>query len=273
MITMLVDLHMHSTFSDGRYTPTQLVQEAVAKGLQVIAITDHDSWNGMEEALAAAQGTGLRVLTGVELSTQYEKDSVHVLGYHVSTACQPLLERMNEMRHKREHRLFEMLAKLDSLGYHIEVDACDPKNRAVGRPHVAKALVAKGYFKTVQDVFDVLLHQGGPAYVPQPKMTPAEGVELIHKAGGIAVLAHPSELADMTLPERLLAEVPFDGLEVYHPSAATQEQQAHWLALAKERNLLVGGGSDFHAIPDRFPKTLGIWPVEYEDVKGVIEWK
>lgn len=271
---MQVDLHTHSTFSDGRYTPTMLVKEAVAKNLAVLALTDHDSWNGVAEAQAAAAkyGDKLKIITGVELGTQYEHDSVHILGYHVSMDCQPLHAKMDAMRHARETRLYEMLAKLDKFGYHVEVEACDPKNRAVGRPHVAKALVAKGYFASVQEVFDALLHQGGPAYVPQPKLSPQEAVSLLHEAGGIAVLAHPSELVDSTLPERLLAQVPFDGLEVYHPSADVGAR-AQWLALAQQRGLLVSGGSDFHAIPDRYPAGLGIWPVAYEDVKGVIEWK
>ena len=268
----LVYLHMHSTFSDGRYTPTMLVEEAAAKGLAVIALTDHDSWNGVNEAKAAAAALGVRVLTGVELGSQYENDSVHILGYHVDMGCDALHAKMDELRHGRERRLEKMVAKLHSLGYPIEVEACDPLNRAVGRPHVAKALVAAGYFKTVQEVFDALLRRGGPAYVPQPKLAPEEAVALIHAAGGIAVLAHPSELADASLPERLLRTVPFDGLEVYHPSA-DKEAQAKWLHLAKELGLMVGGGSDFHATPDRFPTELGIWQVHYADVKDVIEWK
>lgn len=274
MMENYVDLHMHSTFSDGRYTPTMLVDEAARLGMSVIALTDHDSWNGIAEARKAAEKYAgrLRVLTGVELGTQYEDDSVHILGYHVDMSCEPLHAKMNEMRHAREHRLFAMLEKLDKLGYHVEVEACDPKNRAVGRPHVAKALVAKGYFDSVQAVFDALLHRGGPAYVPQPKLSPQEAVALIHEAGGIAVLAHPSELVDKMLPERLLRAEPFDGIEVWHPSANAYDRE-RWLRLAQERGLLTSGGSDFHAIPDRFPPKLGIWHVRYEDVKGVIEWK
>lgn len=270
----LVYLHMHSTFSDGRYTPAMLVDEAAARGISVIALTDHDSWNGLPQAQQAAvkYGGRVRVITGVELSTQYENDSVHILGYHVSAACADLQQKMNEMRHAREFRLQAMLQKLDELGYHVEVEACDPKNRAVGRPHVAKALVAKGYFATVQEVFDALLHRGGPAYVPQPKLSPHEAVALIHAAGGIAVLAHPSELADNTLPERLLAAEPFDGIEVWHPSA-DGAARAKWLLLAQRLGLMVSGGSDFHAIPDRYPAHLGMWQVQYDDVKDVIEWK
>ena len=271
---MLVDLHTHSTFSDGRYTPTQLVQEAQAKGIKVLALMDHDSWNGIGEAQKAAADLGgvVRVIPGVELGAQYAEDSVHILAYHVDMSYEPLLEKMNQLRHGREFRLLKMLEKLHNLGYEIEVEACDPKNRAVGRPHVAKALVAKGYFNTVQEVFDALLHRGGPAYVPQPKLDPGEAVELIHKAGGIAVLAHPSELYDQELPEKLVSTFDFDGIEVYHPSADEADQKK-WLELAQKYNLLVSGGSDFHGIPDRFPVELGIFQVEWQNVAGVIQYK
>lgn len=269
---MYVDLHTHSTFSDGRCTPSQLVQAALAAGLCALAVTDHDSWNGVEEACRAAEGTGLKVITGVELGAQVPTgESVHILGYHVDMGCVALHAKMDEMRCARERRLYAMLEKLHNLGYDIEVEACDPKNRAVGRPHVAKALVAAGYFATVQQVFDKLLRRGGPAYVPQPKLSPEEAVALIHRAGGLAVLAHPSELEDGQLPGKLLAEVPFDGLEVFHPSAG-EEAQRRWLQLAKSRNLLVSGGSDFHGIPDRFPEKLGIWQVKYADTAAVIEY-
>ena len=271
---MLVDLHTHSTFSDGRYTPAQLVQEAMAKGLTVLAITDHDSWNGVGEAQKVADSLGgsLRIIPGVELGAQYAEDSVHILAYYVDMTYAPLLEKMNELRHAREFRLLKMLEKMHNLGYEIEVEACDPNNRAVGRPHVAKALVAKGYFETVQDVFDALLHRGGPAYVPQPKLAPDEAVGLIHKAGGIAVLAHPSELSDGNLPEYLVSNFAFDGIEVYHPSADEADQEK-WLALAKKYNILVSGGSDFHGISDRFPTELGIFEVEWQNVAGVIQYK
>lgn len=268
-----VDLHTHSTFSDGRYTPTQLVEEAIAKGISVLSITDHDSWNGINEAFTAASGHNITIIPGVELGTQVNGESVHILAYHIDTNNKALQDKMDEMRHGREKRLYKILEKLDNLGYHIEVEACDPKNRAVGRPHVAKALVTKGYFNTVQEVFDALLRNGGPAYVPQPKLSPEEAVELIHNAGGIAVLAHPSELSDGELPEKLIQTIPFDGIEVYHPSSAEKNEFAKWLKLAEKYGLLVGGGSDFHGILDRFPHELGIWDVEYEAVKGIIEYK
>ncbi len=269
---MLVDLHTHSTFSDGRYTPTELVEEAAQVGIKVLAVTDHDSWNGVAEAQAAAAQRGLRIIPGVELGTQQGDESIHILAYYIDMTNEPLYQKMNELRHARELRLQRMLDKLHKLGYELQVEACDPKNRAVGRPHVAKALVRKGYFKTVQEVFDALLHNGGPAYVPQPKLAPEEAVELIHQAGGIAILAHPRELTDGSLPERLLQQVPFDGIEVYHPSASAEEREK-WLALAEKYQLLVSGGSDFHAIPDRFPLHLGIFKVEAAEVQAVLDYK
>lgn len=330
---MLVDLHLHSTFSDGRYTPTELVQAAVMYDIRLIALTDHDSWNGFPEAeaeakrlnvlyaelkaagkdseeavvtvkeqlsclvkkaelksLTGAPESGLvsninpenlgcdinelpliTVLAGTEISTLHEERAVHVLGYHIDRSCQPLLNKLNEMRFKREHRLEEILEKCLQQGMAISVEACDPSARAVGRPHVAKAMVAMGFVQTVQEAFDKYLHRGGPCYVAQPKMSPLEAVELIHKAGGLAFLAHPSEIENTEVPEFLLQNIPFDGLEIWHPSVRYKDETNKWLQLAKKYHLLVSGGSDFHGIPDRFPAKLGIWQVVYADVKELLQ--
>lgn len=271
---MLADLHTHSTYSDGKYTPRQLVKAAAAANIGFLAVTDHDSWNGVNEAMAAADEYRgkLKVIPGVELGTQLQDNSIHILGYYIDMHYEPLQEKMNEMRFARERRLYKMLDKLHLLGYDISVEACDPKNRAVGRPHVAKALVAAGYFASVQDVFDNLLKRGAPAYVPQPKLAPQEAIELIHQANGIAVLAHPSEIDDKELVEMLLQKYAFDGIEVYHPSADENAQQ-YWLQLAKKHRLLISGGSDFHGIPDRFPAKLGIFKVEAEAISDIINYK
>lgn len=271
---MLVDLHTHSTSSDGVYTPAKLVAAAAAAKIGVLALTDHDSVNGIPLAEAAAAGikNAPRIIRGVELGTQAGEASVHILGYHIDIHNDRLLTKMNEMRHARELRLQKILQKIAALGYHVEVAECDPDNRAVGRPHVAKALVAKGYFETVQEAFDVLLKRGQPGYEPQPKLSPEEAVALLHQAGGLAVLAHPSELENKPLVSCLLKHVKFDGIEVYHPSADANEQK-YWLRLAKEFDLLVAGGSDFHGVSGRFPEQLGIFEVLYTNVKNVIEYK
>lgn len=271
---MLVELHAHSTFSDGSYTPTRLVEECAAKDIGILAITDHDSWEGVPEAAAAAARFAgkVRIIPGIELSTQEEGLSVHILGYHVDITCRRLYDKMLEMRHGRELRLAKMLAKLETLGYSVTAEECEPDNRAVGRPHVAKALVSKGYFKTVREAFDALLYNGGPAYVPNPKLSVEEAAALIHLAGGAAILAHPSELRDKSLPARLFQKKCLEGIEVYHPSADAAEQRK-WLELADEYNLLIGGGSDFHGLPDRFPRELGQWKVAAEQVGDLINFR
>lgn len=271
---MLVDLHTHSTNSDGIYTPVQLVQAAAAAKIGVLALTDHDSVNGFAEAEAAALEikNAPQIIRGVELGTQAGEASVHILGYHIDIYNKQLLEKMHELRYAREVRLQKMLKKIAALGYFVDVEECDADNRAVGRPHVAKALVAKGYFSSVQEAFDVLLKRGQPGYEPQPKLSPEEAVQLLHKAGGIAVLAHPSELENKELVKILLRNVGFDGIEVYHPSANLQEQQ-YWLELAEKYNLRVSGGSDFHGVKGRFPESLGVFEVFYTNVKNVIEYK
>lgn len=270
---MLADLHTHSTFSDGKYTPEELVKAAIDNNIRYLAVTDHDSCNGVAEAqkIAANSSGKLSIITGVELGTQYFENSVHILGYFININNMPLKIKMDEMRHAREHRLQKMLAKLKTLGYEVEVEACDPVNRAVGRPHVAKALVKKGYFASVQEVFDRLLRQGGPAYVPQPKLSPEEAINLLHDAGGIAVLAHPSELNNKELVDEILDKFAFDGLEVYHPSADAADT-SYWRQAAASRDLLVSGGSDFHGLPDRYPDRLGVFRVHCENIsvlKGV----
>lgn len=267
---MLADLHTHSTFSDGKYTPEELVQAARENNIGYLAITDHDSCNGVEAAKKAAAGSNVKIIPGVELGTQYDEHSVHILGYFIDIHNIPLLTKMDEMRHAREHRLQKILEKLACLGYYIEVEACDPKNRAVGRPHVAKALVKKGYFTSVQEVFDKLLHQGGPAYVPQPKLAPDEAIQLLHDAGGLAVLAHPSELNDKILVNELLNKFKFDGIEVYHPSADEKDTK-YWQQTAEEKQLLISGGSDFHGLPDRFPDKLGIFKINDEKINIIAD--
>lgn len=265
-----VDLHMHSTFSDGRLTPAELVDNCARLGFAAMALTDHDSCLGVAEALdTAAKYPGLQVIPGVELDTRCEDQDVHILGYYIYTENKELLRRLREQRQGRERRLQLTLARLRELGYEVSLTDCDPANKAVGRPHVAKALVAKGYVATVQEAFDKLLGEGCPAYVKLAKLTPAAGVELIHQAGGAAVLAHPGEIADANLPERLLAEVPFDGIEVWHPS--NREMLDKWLALAEKYGLLRSGGSDFHGIPAKFPERLGLWRVRYADVEALLE--
>lgn len=271
---MLVDLHIHSTFSDGFLTPQEIVEAAKKKNIEVISITDHDSVNGYIAARQYIETTrnGPRIFSGIELGTQIDEKAIHILGYHFDENYEPLLERTYELRHAREIRLAKIVDKVNSLGYNVAVETTDIFHRAFGRPHVAKALVEKGYFKDIQEAFDILLKRGKPGYVPQPKLSPTEAVDLIHDAGGIAFLAHPSELKDLTLVKGLLAHIKFDGIEVWHPSASSEEMNV-WLELARIYKLLVSGGSDFHGDNGRFPKSLGDFSILYKNVKSMIEYK
>ena len=271
---MLVDLHIHSTFSDGFFTPQEILESAIAKQIKVLSITDHDSIDGylVGKNYLETIEEGLKLLCGVELGTQAGENSVHVLGYHIDTTFEPILAKMYELRHAREARLEQILAKVRALGFDVEVEATDVKHRAFGRPHVAQALVEKGYFVDIQQAFDVLLRQGKPGYVPQPKLSPQEAVDLIHRAGGIACLAHPSELANPKLIKHLICETGFDGIEIWHPSAEHKDRTM-WLELAAKYKLLTSGGSDFHGESGRFPHSLGEFPVLYENVKSVVEYK
>jgi predicted metal-dependent phosphoesterase TrpH len=270
----LVDLHIHTTFSDGLYTPTQLCQQALQAGIKIIGFTDHDSLNGIEEGLQAAAKLGIKLIPGVELGSQQEGGSVHILGYGVRRDYEPLLEKMQWLRHAREARLEKILAKLKEHNIEVEVTECDPLNRAVGRPHVAKAMVAKGYVQGVQEAFDKYLGRGKSCYVPQPKLAPLEAVELIHAAGGLAVLAHPEEIHNRTLVADLYAHIPFDGIEVFHPSARESEVAgafAYWQDFALERHLFITGGSDFHGYQDRYPVHLGDFEVQSDWVAAFLK--
>ena len=272
---MYVDLHMHSTFSDGRYTPEQLVDENFKLGVRVMALTDHDSLEGIDEALKAAekyQGA-MRIIPGLELSSEAYRRPVHILGYYIDSSNKNLLDTLHWLRDSRKNRIPKIIAKLKALGYVIRLEDCMTGGRSLGRPHVARALVKAGYFTDTQQAFDELLRYGGPAYVPHAKLSPEEAVKLIHTAGGLAVLAHPTEIENDEIVLDLLNKLSFDGLEVYHPSARSKERQEFLKALAQEKNLLITGGTDFHGAADRFPPKLGEWLVKYDYVKGILAWK
>ncbi len=169
-----------------------------------------------------------------------------------------------------------MLLKLNSLGYSItqaEVTAEAKLSKSIGRPHIARVMVEKGYFQTEQAVFDTLIARGKPAFCQQKKINPQEVVKLIQAAGGIAFLAHPSELPSLDFVKKVVKSCSFNGVEVWHPSAYCCHEVNTWLNLAKKLNLLTSGGSDFHGNKDRYPTQLGIFKVSYDNVKNVVEWK
>ena len=266
----LADLHLHSTYSDGVYTPRELADLARAAGITVLALTDHDTLKGLSEMEVAAGEAGIGFIPGVELSTRWENRQVHIIGYGLDEYNALLLERLADVRNARRSRLEKIIKRLHEMGMDVAVPVPEEGHRAVGRPHIARALVAQGYVRTVQEAFDKYIGEGKPAYQPQTKMTPPEAVMLIHQAGGLAVQAHPEEVGDRTLVLKLLGALAYDGIEVYHPSAKDKETEGFWLKIATERKLLITGGSDFHGNPGRFPEMLTEWPVQREKVQDFL---
>ena len=266
----LADLHIHSSYSDGVYTPRELASMAKAAGITVIALTDHDTLKGLPEMREAAAALGIDFIPGVEFSARWENRQVHVLGYGIDEHNALLLERLADVRDARRNRLEKIVKRLREMGMYVEIPMPEEGQRAVGRPHIARALVEQGYVRTVQEAFDKYIGEGKPAYRPQTKMTPPEAVMLIHQAGGIAIQAHPEEIGARTLALKLLGALAYDGLEVYHPSAKEKNVEDFWLQIAKERGFLITGGSDYHGNADRFPEKLSQWQVHREDVQEFI---
>jgi predicted metal-dependent phosphoesterase TrpH len=241
-----VDLHLHTTASDGQLTPTELVQLARQQGLNVIAITDHDTTNGIEEAQQAAQGSPV-VIPGIELSAEDDGRDVHTLGYFLNInneAFQQQLARFRDDRLHRGQRIVEKLAQLQMpVDWQKVLAFAD--GGAVGRPHIARAMVEAGYVATVREAFDRYLYNGGPAYVARRRLSPEEAIELIHSAGGVAVLAHPGLVTDYEAIVERLVPAGLDGVEVVHPDNP-EAVQSRLRELAQQYRLIITGGSDFH---------------------------
>ena len=247
----MIDLHCHSTFSDGSLTPEQLIAEAVRIGLAALALTDHDTVAGLPRFLAAAAGTAVRAVPGVELSVDCSSGVMHMLGYWMDTANPELIRQMEWIRNGRELRNQGMLEKLNALGFAMtrdEVQALAGED-VVGRPHFGQVMIQKGYAKDKNEVFDKWLGDGKPAYVDRPRLTAAAAVAVIRQAGGVAVLAHPFTLR---VSRDALASLFFElaaaglaGVECYY-SEHSAELTKEFLAMARQANLVPTGGSDFH---------------------------
>jgi len=243
---LFADLHLHTTESDGTWTPEELVREARGAGLAALAVTDHDTTAGIEAALKAAR-KDLQVIPGIELSAAgHNGEEVHIVGLWINPAYEPLQNKLTALRKERIARVEKILDRLDGLGIFLsEADVQEFSHRDVlSRSHIASAMVKKGIVQTKQEAFDAYIGQGAPAYVKRPKLTPEQAVELIRGAGGVPVLAHPGLLTDLNVLPSLLG-AGLVGLEVIHYSH-TEKQTQHFLEVAKELNLLPSGGSDCH---------------------------
>ena len=244
-----IDLHTHSTFSDGTFTPLQLVKYAEEKGLKAFALTDHDTTEGVKEAKSIE--TNVEVISGVEISTRYDKKEIHIVGLYLNENDADLNKQLKYYREKRVTRNFEILEKLNSLGVNITID--DVKESCTGdvisRAHIAKALVSKGFVGSYTEAFDRYLGDNKCAYVPRETLNYEESMELITKAGGVPVLAHPLlyKMSDTNL-ENMMVKLRQKGLkavEVYYSTHSNSDTQ-HIMAMANRVGLIYSGGSDFH---------------------------
>lgn len=247
----MIDLHTHSNYSDGTSSPAELVTLAERQGLGAIALTDHDTVRGIPEFLAAAEGSSVEAVPGIELSAECASGTMHVLGYFIDHTCVDMLARIEKVRKSREERNLNILKKLNKLGYVLRW--CDVERQAgcdvVGRPHFAAALMERGLVKSRREAFDLLLAKGRPAYAERYRYEPSECIELIRAAGGVAVLAHP---ATVGLPDAMLFElvrslkaVGLGGIETYYAENQT-ENIRKFMAWGEELGLVCTGGTDFH---------------------------
>jgi 3',5'-nucleoside bisphosphate phosphatase len=242
------DLHLHTTASDGKLTPRQSVIAAARRGISILAITDHDTLAGIAEACETGKSLGITVIPGLEISTLLDGEDVHILGYYIKGDSPTLCKTLKALRNARQVRIAAIVGKLNQLGYPLtfeEIVIAAGTISSLGRPHVARALVAKGYLSTVGEAFTTLLNQGMPAFVERFKLTPAQAIEVIEDAGGLAFIAHPGLLADSSGTLAALQASGLKGIEVFHPDH-TPAQTEFFLAYAKEHKLWIAGGSDCH---------------------------
>jgi predicted metal-dependent phosphoesterase TrpH len=252
-----VDLHTHTTASDGTYSPTELVAEAARRGVRVLAITDHDSTEGLPEALAEAEShRPLEILAGIEINCDVEGAEIHILGYLMDWQAPWFQDFCREQRRERRERVYRMAERLAALDMPIDPDEVFAivKEGSAGRPHVAQVMVAKGYVKTVREAFDKYLGSGKPGHVPRKKLTPEDAVRLIRKAGGVPVFAHPG-LADRDELIPGLIAAGMMGIECYYTEHSAA-QRAAYVQICHDHDLVATGGSDFHG-PKVRAATLG----------------
>jgi len=254
-----VDLHIHSTASDGRLSPAEVVRKSVERGLAIIAIADHDTVNGIPPALTAAKDyPQLKIIPSVEISADVALGEVHVLGHFIDYTDPELRATLDKFRNSREERAQGMITKLKILGIHIEWQRVQQiaGSGSIGRPHIAQAMMEKGHITSFKEAFTNYLGHNGPAYVKRTKMTPDEAVKLILKAKGLPVLAHP---LTVNAPETLIIELKaagLIGLEAYYNNYTTDVIN-QLVNLANKYDLIASGGSDYHGIDDNIETMIG----------------
>ena len=260
------DLHLHTHFSDGTFSPEELAGYGQRFGFTALALTDHDSVEGCARMAEVCGKSGIEFISGTELTAEHGGTELHLLGYFVDTQNEKLLGDIARFQAVRQDRIREMVSRLNELDVPLEVEMVFAlaNCKSPGRPHVARALVKAGLCKSLDEAFERFLKKNRPAWVPKAKMSALEGVELIHQAGGLAVMAHPGlNRTDEVIP--VLVEAGLDGIECFHTKHSTATS-AHYLEMADEFHLLVTGGSDCHGFSKGKP-LIGTVKLPYEHVE------
>jgi 3',5'-nucleoside bisphosphate phosphatase len=239
------DLHIHTNHSDGFYSPRDIVLKAKEKSLDIISITDHDNLSAIKEAIEVGKEQGIEVISGVEISSDIRDKEVHILAYFIEPGNEEVERYLTFFREERKKRALRILNKLTLLGMPISIDDVVEKAEtfAIGRPHIAHALLKKGYVNSYFEAFNKYIGNGCPAYEKKVHLSPQSAFKIISDAGGLSFIAHPGNMADDILKE--LIEAGVDGIEVYHPSHSPQHIK-FYKGIVNEYFLLESGGSDFH---------------------------
>jgi len=267
---MFADLHLHTNFSDGTYTPEELVMHGQRHGLAALALTDHDTVEGCERMAAACATVKIEFISGTELTAEHGGHELHLLGYCVDIKNQTFLAEVAKFQIVRQNRIREMVARLNELDVPLQADTvfAIANCRSPGRPHVARALVQGGFCANLDEAFERFLKVHRPAWVPKFKMSATDAIALIHQAGGVAVMAHPGlNRTDDIIPEMVAAGL--DGIECFHSKHSTATSE-HYLEIADQYGLLVTGGSDCHGMNKGKP-LIGSIKLPYQHVEKLKE--
>lgn len=261
---MFADLHLHTSFSDGTYSPEELTAHGHRYKLAAMALTDHDTVEGCERMGKACKEVGIEFIPGTELTAELYTDELHLLGYFLDIRCPKLLAEIAKFQKGRQERILEMVARLNAHKIPLSAEAvfAVANCRSPGRPHVGRALVKAGYCTSMDEAFERFLKRNRPAFVPKTKISALHAIELIHNAGGLAVMAHPGlNRSDELIPQ--LVEAGLDGIECFHSKHSSADSQ-RYLRIASKYNLLITGGSDCHGMSKGKPLIGGVKiPYEY----------
>lgn len=265
------DLHTHSTASDGLLSPDELVDLASDRGISVLSLTDHDTTDNVEATGDAARRSGMTFIPGVELSTRVRRGELHILGYGIDIHSTSLQGELDRLRDSRRDRSTQIVERLQAIGVEISAEdvAAHAGGASIGRPHVARAMIDKGYVTSIDEAFDRYIGPGREAYVSREALTPTQAIELISSAGGLATMAHPLTLPDFEdrLPD--LVSAGLRGIEAYYGEYSDAER-AQIAAIGKRFGLLLTGGSDYHGPEFREGRDLGSVPIPDEVIEALL---